>query len=45
VRCLHGFDCSKYVTVLSNEMIAADVDPVGRNANWSENVSEGGGVA
>ena len=27
-----------------SEMIAASVEPVGRNANWSENVNDGGGL-
>ena len=44
ITITYGFDCSKSVTLLSNEMIAADVDPEGRNANWSKKVSDGGGV-
>jgi len=37
----YGFDCSKSVILLSNEMIAAEVDLVGRNVNWSKKVSDG----
>jgi len=33
ITITYGFDCSRSVTLLSNEMMAAVVDPVGRKAN------------
>jgi len=39
----YGLDRSRFVTVCKKAMMAASVEPVGRNANWSENVSVGGG--
>ena len=40
----YGLDRSRSVTVCKKVMIAASVEPVGRNANWSENVNDGGGL-
>jgi len=40
----YGLDRSRFVTVCRKAMMAASVEPVGRNANWSENVSVGGGL-
>jgi len=38
----YGLADGRLVTVLSKVMIAVVVDPVGRNANWSEKFRVGG---
>ena len=38
-----GFESSILVMVLGRKIIAAHREPVGRNANWSENDRVGGG--
>jgi len=40
----YALDRSRSVSVCKSVMIAASVEPVGRNANWSENVNDGGGL-
>jgi len=40
----YGLDRSRFVAVCRRAMMAASVESVGRNANWSENVSVGGGL-
>jgi len=40
----YGLDRRRSVTVCKRVMMAASVEPVGRNANWSENVNDGGGL-
>jgi len=40
----YGLDRSRSVTVCKRVMMAASVEPVGRNANWSENFNDGGGL-
>jgi len=40
----YGLDRTRSVTVCKRVMKAASVEPVGRNANWSENVNDGGGL-
>jgi len=39
-----GLDRSRFVTVCRTAMIAASIEPVGWNANWSKNVRFGGGL-
>jgi len=39
----YGLADRRLMTVLSKVMIAAVVDPVGRNANWCEKFRVGGG--
>ena len=38
ITTTNGLDWSRLVTVWSKKMIAADVEPVGQDANLSENV-------
>ena len=40
----YGLDRSRSVTVYKSVMIAASVEPMGQNANWSENVNDDGGL-
>ena len=39
----YGLDSSMSVIVCRRQMMAAAGEPVGRNANWSEKESDGGG--
>ena len=41
--CHHLSPPLRLITEWRREMMAAVVDPVGRNANWSANCSVGGG--
>ena len=42
-REMYGLDSSMSVIVCRRQMMAAAGEPVGRNANWSEKESDGGG--
>ena len=44
IMMTYGLDRSRFVAVCRRAMMAASVESVGRNANWSENVSVGGGL-